>query len=138
MIRRVISVILFVFGGWILAGELGVGFIDVEPGIGDNVMMIGAVTVIAAIPLLLGSWASPGRRWQELGLAILIATGVAVFCGVCSAVVLSDPGFMQFMPPMQKVELAPVFGFINLLIVGAVGWLLYRPARQAELTSTVR
>jgi hypothetical protein len=48
-----------------------------------------------------------------------------------------DPGFKPFMPlmpPMPNVALAPIAGAINLLVLIAAGWLLYRrrgPAGQS-------
>lgn len=130
MIRRVVSTLLFVVGAWMLTTELVGAFLDVLPGIIDNAGVIGIFALFAGIPLVLGVWASPGRRWEELGLTILISTGIALFCCVSMAALLMDPGFRQFMPPIPRIELAPAIGVINLLAVGALGWLLYRPARR--------
>jgi hypothetical protein len=129
MIRRVLSILLFVFGGWMLVSEIFIAFFDMEPGVGDNAMIVGIFATLAIIPLLLGAWASPERRWQELGLTILIAVGVGLICGVSMLVVLVDPGFKPFMPSMPKMQFAPVMGLVNALVVAAIGWLLYRGKR---------
>jgi len=79
--------------------------------------------------MLLGAWASPGLRWQELGLTMLLSVGVVLFCGVAAAAVFLDPGAKPFLPPMPRLQLAPAFGTANLLVVAAAGWSLYRHSR---------
>lgn len=132
--RRVICILLFVLGGWMLMTELVVAFFDAMPGLGDNAGIIGLFVAITVVPLLLGAWTSPGARWQELGLTILLATGAGLFCGAAAVAVFLDPGSRPFMPPMPKIELAPVIGTVNMLVVAALGWWLYRrkPDRQLE------
>jgi cation transport ATPase len=130
MMRRVLSILLFVFGGWMLMSEAITAFFDAEPGLADSAFLVAIFAVIAGLPLLLGAWASPGERWRELGLTILIATGTALICGICTVVVLSDPGMKQFLPPMPKINFAPAVGAVNLFALAVLGWLLYRPTRQ--------
>lgn len=127
--RRAVSVLLFAFGGWMLTGQLASAFFDVEPGAADNAMLIGVFGLIAGVPLLLGAWASPGRRWRELGLTILIAAGIAMFCGVMVLMLFMDPAFMRYMPPPPDIELAPAWGVVNLLVIALVGGLLYQDRR---------
>lgn len=136
MIRRVLSIILFILGGWLFTGEPMMAFLDFPPdeSAAKPFVLLGVV-IVAAVPLLLGALASPGRRWRELGLTILIATGVGLFCGLCVIAVFNDPGFEQFrpvMPPMPEFTLAPITGTVNALVVIAIGWLLYR-GRRADL-----
>jgi hypothetical protein len=129
MIRRVISTLLFVFGGWMLMSELVVAFLDMEPGAYDNAIMLAVFAIIGGIPLLIAAWVSPGQRWQELGLTVLIASGLALFCAISAVVILTDPGFKPFMPkmpPMPDLKFAPIVGAVNLLAIAGVGWLLYR------------
>lgn len=128
--RRVASSILFVIGGWWLAGQMAVAFLDLQRGLSDNLLMIGVVTVLAAVPLALATWASPGERRRELGLTVLIATGATLFLLASVAATVMDRAFMRYMPPMPELEFAPVAGVVNLLVVGAVGWWLYRGAAQ--------
>jgi hypothetical protein len=132
--RRVVSVILFVIGGWFLLTEAVVAFFDAEPGTADNLAMIGIFAAISIVPLLLGAWASPGRRWRELGLTILIATGFAAFCGVSTIAVFLDPAFKQIVlqQPMPKIEFAPVIGAANALAIAALGWLLHRGGNRVD------
>lgn len=133
MIRRVVSVLLFVFGGWMLASELAVAFFNMEPGLRDSAILIGIFVPVAGIPLLCGVWASPGDRWRELGLTLLIAAGVMLFCAITMLAFFLDPGFKPYMPPMPKIEFAPIIGIVNLLVIAALGWLLYRrPSHHAD------
>ena len=125
--RRFISSFLFVLGGWIAMTQLMAAFMDIEPGLADNLLMPAIFAVLAAPLLLLGAWASPGRRWRELGLTLLIAAGISAFCGVAMLLIVNDPKFMELMPqPLPHIDLAPVFGAVNLLLVTALGWWLYR------------
>ncbi len=127
--RRVFSVVLLVFGGWMLLTEAVGAFFDVDPGLGDNAAVIGIFALISLIPLMLGAWASPGRRWRELGLTILIAIGMAAFCGLATMAVFLDPGFKPYLPPMPKFEFTPVLGVVNAVVIGALGALLYRSGK---------
>ncbi len=124
--RRVVSSILFVIGGWWLAGQMASAFLDLEKGISDNLLMVGIVTVFAAVPLALGTWASPGNRRRELGLTILLATGATLFGIASVAATILDRAFMRYMPAMPELEFAPAIGIVNLIVVAALGWWLYR------------
>jgi len=126
MIRRVASVILFALGGWMLAGQLMVAFFDFEPGAWDNAGMVGMFLVIALLFLLLAAWVSPGERWRETGLTILIALGVTVMSVATAAAIFVDPGMQKFLPPMPEMHFAPILGVVNLAVLSAMGWWLYR------------
>jgi hypothetical protein len=132
--RRVVSILLFVVGGWMLMSEAIMTFVDLQLGLGAEALVMSLFAGLAAVPLLLGTWASTGRRWQELGLTILIAAGVGLFSGVSMIAIFADPGARPFLPPMPKIAWTPIVGVVNLLVVGAIGWLLYRPARQSHRT----
>jgi hypothetical protein len=128
--RRVLSIVFLVLGGWLLMGEPLIAFMDLGAGAQPAMpFVLLGVLVFAAVPLAIGAALSPGKRRRELGLTILIATGAAVFSGISLAAVLADPGFRQFMPllpPMPKIVLAPVSGALNLVVLTAIGWWLYR------------
>jgi hypothetical protein len=130
--RRTVSVILFALGGWMLTGELLVAFFDFEPGLGDSALMIAIFALLAIVPLLLGAWASPGRRWKELGLTILIAVGAGLLCAVSIAAIFLDPGAKPFLPPMPRMSVAPLVGVANLVAIAGLGGLLYRNPAAAR------
>jgi hypothetical protein len=131
VIRRIVSTVFFVLGGWLLLSEPIIAFIDFGPDMRSNrFFIILGVLIFVSIPLLIATAISPGHRRRELGLTILIAVGAALFSGASAALVFTDPGFMQFMPPMPKIGFAPVAGIVNLVIIAAFGWLLYRTGRE--------
>jgi hypothetical protein len=137
MIRRPLSIILFVLGGWMVMTEVILAFIDVDPGFSDNLMMIAVCAVLVLPLLLLGAWASPGRRWRELGLTVLVSAGVAAVCGLMTFIVINDPTAIQLFPqPMPHIAFAPAVGTVNLLLIGAIGWLLHR-GRTGETNAVI-
>ena len=107
--------------------ELVASFFDAEPGLTDNLTIAAICTVLAAVPLLLGAWASPGDRWREAGLTILIAAAIGALCGVSVIMIFNDPTARPYLPTeMPKIAFAPLLGAVNLLIVAALGWWLQR------------
>jgi hypothetical protein len=135
--RRLASVLLFVLGGWMLSGEILTAFLDVQPGVRDSVIFIGLFGLLAALPLLLGMWASPGRRAQELGLTVLLGVGFGAFAAVGIGLMMVDPKAKALLPPMQGLGFTPVVGAANLVVLVAGGLLLYRSgsAPKAEETA---
>lgn len=136
--RRVVSVLFLALGGWLLMAEPLLAFIDFAPKLSGAQAVVALFALgIAGVPLALGVLLSPGERWRELGLTILLAMGAALFCGASVAAILMDPGFKPFMPlmpPMPNVAIAPLFGALNLVLLTGIGWLLYRrrPLRTAR------
>ena len=126
--RRVLSVLLFILGGWIAMTELMAAFLDAEPGsFADNAAIIGIFGALAGVFLLLGTWASPGRRWRELGLTILIAAGWGTLCGLMVVMIMNDPTARPLFPQdMPHIDTVPALGILNLIAVAALGWWLYR------------
>ena len=137
MIRRVLSNILYVLGGWMLMCEPVVAFIrgadgKVAPS-SALLIVIGIFLLLGFGPILIGALISPGERVREAGLTVLISMGAAAFCGIAVVVTLADPGFRQLHlgHPMPKLDFAPIAGMLNLVVIAAIGWLLYRiPAKR--------
>jgi hypothetical protein len=127
--RRALSIIFFILGGWVLASEILTAFMDVQPGLRDSVIFIGLFGALAAVPLLLGAWATPGRRWNELGLTILLGAGFGLIAVVTIGAMMVDPGAKPYLPSMRGLSFAPVVGIANLLFVCALGIMLYRTGR---------
>jgi hypothetical protein len=130
--RRVISVVLFILGGWILASEGMMAAMNFGMGFGAQLVFMGIVSAFAAPFLLLGLWVSPGNRFADLGVTIMIAAGVGAVLALMLVTVMSDPNFKQLMPPdrpMPNLHFSYLYGLMNLLIVGGLGlasWLFGR------------
>lgn len=130
--RRFFSVLFFVLGGWILSAQLMLAFLDLQMGTATQ-LAVAAFTLLSALPfLLLGAWISPGQRWRELGLTLLIIAGIASFSGLSTLLVMLDPKFMRLMPPMPDIELSPVTGLVNVGLVAGVGLWLYRRGEDGQ------
>ena len=126
--RRAISVVLYVIGGWILASGLMIAWMNVGQSSGEQVAMAAIFWLFCAPFLLLGIWASPGERLRELGLTLLICAGVGAALAALMLLFFNDPTFMRLMPPNQKLpdlKFAPMSGLANILVAGALGWWLY-------------
>jgi hypothetical protein len=132
--RRTISVLLYVVGGWILASGLMAAWMNVGQSSGEQLAMTAIFWLFSAPFLLLGMWASPGRRLSELGLTLLICAGVGAAIALLMFLFLNDPSFLRLIPPDQKLpqfKFAPVSGFANVIVAAGLGWLLDSRGREA-------
>lgn len=130
--RRVVSVILLVIGGWILMTEATVAWMDVGAGTAMHSGGLAMFAAVAAVPLMLGTWASPGNRLADLGLTLMVAAGVALFAVLTMVLTVYDPAVANMLPPGQPkpdLDLMPVLGSINLLLVAGTGYSLWRRGR---------
>jgi hypothetical protein len=137
VIRRVGSIILFVLGGWVLAAEMMMASADVGQSPAIALAMIGIMLAFAAIILLLGLWASPGNRLAELGATLIAAAMIGGLVVIMLFILLSDPEFVMLLPASSQpfnFRIAPIPGFVNVLIIGAAGWWLYRRGAGRSIT----
>lgn len=133
--RRVASVILFVLGGWMLSTEGMLAWMDVGEGIGAKLFMIAILLPFAAVPLAVGTWASPGNRLADLGLTLMIVAGVVIFVSITMVLAFNDPQVAKMMPPdqpMPDIALNPIFGGLNLLLIAGAGYALWRKGRALQ------
>jgi len=137
--RRVASVFLLVLGGWMIVSELLVAFMDVQPGKWDSLFVAAIFVPISGAPLLAGALISPGQRWQELGLTILLSAGAAAALAACMVAVMLDPRLAHPMSFLHEIRLDLLFGAVNWLAVAAFGCWLYRrqPANLIEVPGHV-
>ena len=137
--RRALSVILFVLGGWLLTCEVMISWISVGEPSGTAFAMIGIFLVLCAPFLLLGTWASPGNRLADLGITMVIAAAIGAGCSFSAFLMLSDPKFLMLLPlesSARSFSLAPIPGAINLIVIAGVGWLLWSTGRRREKRRT--
>ena len=139
--RRAVSVILFILGGWILASEAMLAWVNFGASGAEQLGVIGIMSAFAAPFLLLGLWASPGKRFAEFGITVMIAAGIGATLALMMAMMVNDPGFKQLMPPgkmLPPMHFAFASGLLNLLVVGGLGlacWWFGRgrePARSGS------
>lgn len=124
--RRGCSVTLFVIGGWLLSTVAIVGLMPEDEIISR--WAIVAVLAAAAAPFLLAAtWVSPGRRWAELGLTLMITAGVALAVVVTMAAAFLDPAFRRLMPqPLPDFDFTSPAMIASILLMGGGGYALRR------------
>ena len=130
--RRPLSVCLLVLGGWILMSEVLVAWLDLGEGWRAQLFGLMFFLAFAAVPLALGTWASPGNRLADLGLTMMIGAGLGTFAGLAMVLTLTDPQVAKMLPPDQSMPvfaIYPEFGAINLLLVAGGGYALWRRGR---------
>ena len=133
--RRTLSVILFIFGAWVLASEIMIMFIDVGQPPATALAMVGILLAASAPFLLAGSWASPGNRFSDLGITIVIAAGVGGGCALAMFLMLNDPNFLLLLPlesPARNMRFVLFPGVVNLIVIATVGWLLWNTGRRRQ------
>jgi hypothetical protein len=108
---------------------------DLGEGSGAQLAVLGVATALAAPFLLLGFWTSPGNRFADLGLTVMIVAGIGTACALVLILVLNDPGFKQIMPPdktMPDLHLGYVSGLLNALVLAGIGWLFWWLGKKRE------
>jgi hypothetical protein len=140
--RRLASLILFLLAGWLLSGALMMASISIGSH-ESAAVRLGSVAVmsgLAALPLLLALIATPGNRFAELGVMLMIVAAVASGVVLTMVMVTRDPEFARLMPPgrsLPQLDFAPLWGSAALLLVGGGGYLLRRliarAAKEPEL-----
>jgi hypothetical protein len=132
-VRRTASVILLIIAGWLLVSGLTVAWFDVGQGPAVSLGMMG-IMAVAGLPFLaLGIGVSPGNRFAELGVTLMVIAGIGAVLGLIVMVTLSDPGFKQLMPPGQELpqfHFAPLVGLVSALVPAAAGYGLWRWERE--------
>ena len=122
---------MFVIGGWLLSTVAIVGMIQPD----EDLARWAAVAFFAgfAAPFLIAAtWISPGKRFAELGLTMMITAGVALFTVITMAAVLLDPAMKRFMPPeAYQFDFTSPAMIVSILVIGGGGFLLWRTRTRA-------
>jgi hypothetical protein len=133
--RRTASVILFIFGAWLLACGVMIAGFDFD---GRPIVGLGSAGILAGVAapfLLVGSLVSPGNRLADLGMTLMIAAAIGGGLGLMTFGTLNDPNFKQLMPPGQQLPIlhfALIPGAAVVLIVAGAGFALWWFGRSRE------
>lgn len=139
--RRTLSVILLVIGGWLLMSEGVVAWLDMGQGGIVHVGVTAVMLAFAAPFLLLGMWASPGNRFADVGITMMIAIGSGAVLAIVIAIMTHDPGFRQLVPPdrpLMVFNLAIGWGLLNLAVLGGLGFLAWRAGESRAMIQSQR
>ncbi len=121
--RRTLSILLFLLGGFCVGMEVMAAFM-IGPATADYINRTAYFSAIAAVFLVLGTWSSPGQRWRELGLTILLGAAVCV-ASFSTALFLPDERGIVADTSELEPYLALGAGFTNLALITAAGCILY-------------
>lgn len=128
--RRIVSIVLYVIGGWMLTGEGVIAFVRSE----DQTMMLAVLGFAALFPLVfigLGAWASPGARLREVGLTLLITAGFTAYAMGSMIYMMNMPDTRHLFPRDTRFAFDGYWlGGANLIVMAGLGWLLYRRPRR--------
>ena len=121
--RRGLSAILFVIGGFCVGMQVMIAFLDVPPDYPGQVPPILYFGAIAALFLIPATWLSPGRRWRELGLTLLVGAAVCVGTFAISIGAPVEEGGVGGIGPLEGyVDWAQ--GWANVAAIAIAGLLL--------------
>ena len=126
MIRRIISIILYVVGGLFLTSEAMIAFARTQPDT-SKAEMLAFMAPFFLVPLALGALASPGARLRELGIVLMAAAGWSTVSILCVAYVVMMPDTRDLFPAdTLEVFGDHAFGAFNLAAMAALGFALFR------------
>ena len=121
--RRWGSVILFLIGGFCVGMQVMIGFLLVPPDHPRALPPLLYFTGIAALFLVPAVCLSPGRRWRELGLTMLIGAAVCVGSFAITIAAPEDEGGVGGLGPLDGyVDWTQ--GWANLAVIAIAGLLL--------------
>ncbi len=118
--RRVLSIILFVIGGFCVGMQVMIAFMMIPPEYPDKLPPIFQFTAIAVLFLFPATWLSPGRRWRELGMTMLIGAAVCVGSFAITITATPEEGGTGGLGPLEGyVDWTQ--GWANAAVVALVG-----------------
>jgi hypothetical protein len=121
--RRVSSIILFVIGGFCVGMQVMIAFMKIPPEYPDKLPPIFLFTAIALLFLIPATWLSPGRRWRELGVTMLIGAAVCVGSFAVTIGATPEEGGTGGLGPLQGyVDWGQ--GWANVAVIAIAGLLM--------------
>ena len=132
--RRFFSILLLILGGWMLVTEAFIAGLALDSDGDAKLAIVATFTLLALVFLLIGAWVSPGRRWREVGLTLLICAGLATLTALSIVAMNRDRADLEkaLGRPFPDLAFDPLLGIANLLLIAGLGyWLWRRPAEAA-------
>jgi hypothetical protein len=134
-VRRIVSVILLLIGGYFLLCEASGAWIDPRDGGNLHFFLLVFYLQFAVVPLALGTWVNPSNRLADLGLTSMIAASVGTIWVFVILPALSHPSIAEMIWPGQqlpRITLSPVMGTLNLLLFAGGGYALWRRGKTRD------
>ena len=123
--RRVASIILFVIGGFCVGMQVMIGFLDVPPDYPGQTPPILYFAAIALPFLAAATWDSPGRRWHELGLTMLIGAAICVGSFAITITASPEEGGTGGLGPLEGyVDWKQGWANVAAIAIAALGLML--------------
>ena len=121
--RRVLSIILFVIGGFCVGMQVMIAFMNVPPDYPGQIPPIIYFASIAALFLIPATALSPGRRWRELGLTMVVGAAVCVGSFAVTITAKPEEGGTGGLGPLEGyVDWTQ--GWVNVGAIAVVGLAL--------------
>jgi hypothetical protein len=121
--RRWASIILFVIGGFCVGMQVMIAFLKIPPEYAPQVHPLIYFSAIPILFLLPATWISPGERWRELGITLLIGAAVCIGSfAVTMAAPVEEGGVGGVGELKAYVDWGQ--GWFNLSLIAFVGLLL--------------
>ena len=118
--RRALSIILFVIGGFCVGMQVMIAFMKIPPEYPRQIPPILYFSAIAALFLMPATWLSPGRRWRELGMTMLIGAAVCVGSFAVTIAATPEEGGTGGLGPLEGyVDWTQ--GWINVALIAIAG-----------------
>ena len=118
--RRALSIILFVIGGFCVGMQVMIAFMKVPPDYSPQVPPILYFSAIAVLFLMPATWLSPGRRWRELGMTMLIGAAVCVGSFAITITATPEEGGTGGLGPLEGyVDWTQ--GWANVAVIAIAG-----------------
>lgn len=118
--RRALSIILFVVGGFCVGMQVMIAFMKIPPEYPRGIPPILHFSAIAALFLIPATWLSPGRRWRELGMTMLIGAAVCVVSFAITITATPEEGGTGGLGPLEGyVDWAQ--GWANVAVIAIAG-----------------